>query len=87
MGASIFSIFMLISKEIIVLVTISAAIAIPVAFYLANSWLQNYFYRINLGVLDFLLGFVAAIVVALATISYRTIKAAKANPVDSLLYE
>jgi len=87
MGASIFSIFMLISKEIIVPVTISAAIAIPVTFYLANSWLQNYFYRINLGVLDFLLGFIAAIVVALATISYRTIKAAKANPVDSLLYE
>ncbi len=87
MGASVFSIFFLISKEIIVLVTISTAIAIPVAFYIGNSWLQNYYYRINLGVFDFVIGFGIAIVIALATISYRTIKAATANPVDSLLYE
>jgi len=87
MGASVYSIFFLISKEIIVLVTISTAIAIPIAFYLGNGWLQNYYYRISLGVFDFIVGFVIAILIALATISYRTIKAARANPVDSLLYE
>ena len=87
MGASVYSIFFLISKEIMLLVTIATAIAFPIAYYVANNWLQNYYYRISLGPLDFILGFIVAIIVAIATISYRTIKAAKANPVESLVYE
>lgn len=87
MGASVTSIFFLISKEIIVLVTIATVIALPITYYFANAWLQNYYYRITLSPFDFLAGFLAALLVAIATISYQTIKAAKANPVDSLIYE
>ncbi|HAN17349.1 MAG: hypothetical protein A2X13_00700 [Bacteroidetes bacterium GWC2_33_15] len=87
MGASIPNIFYLISKEIIVLISISTIIAWPVIYYIGNNWLQNYHYRINLNVFDFIIGFVVAIVIALATISYRTIKSASINPAVSLKYE
>ncbi len=87
MGASVTSIFLLISKEIIILVSLSAVIAWPVIYFVAKSWLQNYYYRISLGVSDFVLGFVIAIVIALITISYRTIKTARLNPTVSLRYE
>lgn len=87
MGASAMSIFFLISKEIITLVTIATAIALPITYFLAKAWLQNYYYRITLSPFNFLAGFLAALLVAISTISYLTIKAAKANPVDSLIYE
>ena len=87
MGATIASIFYLIAKEIIILISISTLIAWPFIYYVANNWLQNYHYRINLNAFDFLIGFIIAIVIAVITISYRTIRSAKANPVDSLRYE
>ena len=87
MGASITNIFRLIAKEIVLLISISTLIAWPLIYYIAKNWLQNYHYRINLNVFDFLLGFIIAIVIALGTISYRTIKSARINPAISLKYE
>jgi putative ABC transport system permease protein len=87
MGASIENIFYLISKEFIILVSISTLIAFPLIFYVANKWLQNYYYRIHLRPFDFLAGFMIAIVIALLTISYRTIKSTRTNPVEALKCE
>lgn len=87
MGANVISIFYLIAKEIVLLIGVATLIAWPLIYYVAKNWLQNYHYRISLNVFDFLIGFVVAILITLITISYRTIKSAKANPVNSLRYE
>lgn len=87
MGASVTTIFKLIAKEIVILISISTLIAWPLIYYVAKNWLQNYHYRINLNAFDFLLGFIIAIVIAIITISYRTIKSARVNPAISLKYE
>jgi putative ABC transport system permease protein len=87
MGASAGTIFYLISKEIIILVCVATIIAWPIIFMVASNWLQNYYYRINLRVAEFVLGFVIAITIALLTISYRTIKSVRINPADTLRYE
>jgi putative ABC transport system permease protein len=87
MGASMSSIFLMITKELVLLVSISALIAIPVVYFVAKDWLQNFYYRITPGVADFLLGFLIALVIAILTISFRTLKAARLNPANSLRYE
>ena len=86
-GATIGNIWYLIAHEIVILVIISAAVAVPLIWMVANNWLQNYQYRISLQALDFLYGIVLAIIIALLTISYRAIKTARANPTESLRYE
>ncbi len=86
-GASIESIWFLVAKEIMVLIIISTAIAWPLIYWVADNWLQNYHYRISLQAGDFLIGFFIAIIIALATISYRTIQTALVNPAESLRYE
>jgi putative ABC transport system permease protein len=87
MGASVVSIFYLISKEFILLVSVAALISCPLIYYAAHNWLQNYYYRIDLHLFDFLSGFIIAAAIALMTISYRTLKSARSNPVDALRYE
>ena len=87
LGASVSNIFYLITKETLILVTISTLIAWPLIYLVAKNWLQNYHYRINLSAFDFAFGFAIAIVIAITTISYRTLKAAGVNPSDSLRYE
>ena len=86
-GASIANIWYLFAREIIILVVIAAVIAVPLIWWVADSWLQNYYYRINVEVMDFVYGFLIAIIIALITISYRTIRSAMANPTESLRYE
>lgn len=86
-GASVYNIWYLIAREILILITVSAVLAIPFAWWIADNWLQNYEYRIHLQALDFLAGFLIAIIIALATISYRAIRTAQMNPVVSLRYE
>jgi putative ABC transport system permease protein len=86
-GASVYNIWYLIAREILILITISAILAIPLAFWIADNWLQNYEYRINLSPFDFLVGFLIAIIIAILTISYRAIRTAQMNPVISLRYE
>ena len=87
MGASVGNIFYTISKEIIVLVSISTIIAWPIIYFIAQNWLNNYQYKTNLSVFDFLIGFIIALIIAVLTITYRTLKAARLNPSESLRYE
>jgi len=87
MGSSMAGIYFGISKEIIMLVSISALIAWPVIYYYAGKWLENFYYKINLGFFSFIAGLCIALAIALITISYRVIKAARINPAQSLKYE
>lgn len=87
MGSSIPGIYFAISKEVIVLVSISALIACPLVYYVASVWLQNFYYRINIGALSFVAGLTIALGIAMLTISYRILNAARINPAQSLKYE
>ena len=87
LGATAGSIVYLFSKEFIILITIAFAIATPIAWYYMNQWLQDYAYRITISWWLFAAGGFAAIIIALATISFQAIKAAIANPVKSLRTE
>lgn len=86
-GATVGNIWSLFAREIIILVFIASVIAIPLTWWVAGNWLHNYPYRINIQVLDFLYGLLIAVIIALATISYRTIRSARMNPTRSLRYE
>ncbi len=86
-GASTLDIWFRVSREIIILIAISTAIAWPMIYWVAQDWLQNYQYRITLHPMDFLKGLLLAATIALLTISYRAIKAASMNPSLSLRYE
>ena len=87
LGASTLYIWQLLSKDFVMLVLIASVIAIPIAWYLMNSWLRTYQYKINIGVGVFALVMVAAVVITLITVSFQAIKAAVANPVKSLRTE
>jgi ABC-type antimicrobial peptide transport system permease subunit len=87
LGATAGNIVYLFSKEFIILISIAFLIATPLAWYFMNQWLQEYAYRINISWWLFAAGGLAAIIIALATISFQAIKAASANPVKSLRTE
>ena len=87
MGASVASITATLSKDFIILVITSVAIASPVAYYFMHSWLEDFAYRINISISVFAIAGFAAVFVALLTISFQAIKAAIANPVKSLRTE
>ena len=87
LGATAGNIVYLFSKEFIILIAIAFTIATPISWYFMNKWLQDYAYRVNISWWLFAAAGLAAIVIALATISFQAIKAAIANPVDSLRSE
>jgi putative ABC transport system permease protein len=87
LGASVGQVWLLLSKDFILLVGMSCVIASPIAFYFLQNWLQKYDYRITIGPSVFLLSAAAAIIITLATISFQAIKAALTNPVKSLRSE
>jgi putative ABC transport system permease protein len=87
MGSSVSGIYFVISKEVIILVSISALIAWPIIYYVADKWLENFYYRINLGLFSFVAGLSIALGIAILTISYRILRAARVNPAQSLKYE
>ena len=87
LGASVSQVWLLLSKDFIVLVIISCVIASPVAFYFLQNWLQKYDYRITISPFVFIMAGIAAIVITIITISFQAIKAAIANPVKSLRTE
>ncbi|RYY13964.1 MAG: FtsX-like permease family protein, partial [Chitinophagaceae bacterium] len=87
LGASIPNIWQLLSKDFIFLVIISCVIAIPVAFYYMNSWLEKYDYRASVSWWVFALAALGALVITLITVSYQAIRAAVANPIKSLRTE
>jgi len=87
LGATVSNVVYLFSRELIVLVAIAFAVATPVAWYFTNKWLQNFTFRIDLSWWIFLVGGIASLIIALASVSFQAIKAAMANPVDSLKSE
>jgi putative ABC transport system permease protein len=87
MGSSIAGIYAVISREVIILVSVSALLAFPLIYYVAGKWLENFYFRMELSLLTFVAGFLVALGVAVATISYRILKAAGVNPAQSLKYE
>ena len=86
-GASVFNVWKLLSKEFVVLVIISCFIAIPVAYYYMHGWLQNYKYRTEITWYVFAAAIGGALAITLLTVSFQAIKAAIANPVKSLRTE
>lgn len=87
LGASVNKIVMLLSKDFIAMVMIAIAVAAPLVYYFVKNWLETFAYRIDIGWEVFLIGGVVAIAIALLTVSVHTLKAAFANPVDSLRSE
>ena len=87
MGASVFSLTVLLSKEFTRLVIIAFIPAAALAWYISDTWLQGFAYRIEISPIVFILSGLAAIVIAWLTVSYQSVKTAHANPVDSLRYE
>ncbi len=87
LGASIQRILGLISKDFLWLILLGFTIASPIAWYLMNTWLQDYAYKIDITPWIFIISGLAAIVIAFATIGFQSVKAALANPVDSLKSE
>jgi ABC-type antimicrobial peptide transport system permease subunit len=87
LGASIFDITSLLSKEFLFLVTVSLAIAIPVAWWAMNQWLTNYAYRTNIPWWLLVVVVILTIAIALITVSFQAIRAATANPVKAIKIE
>ncbi|HEV8273046.1 MAG TPA: ABC transporter permease [Chitinophagaceae bacterium] len=87
LGASVSQVWLLLSKDFIVLIILSCAIASPVAFYYLQSWLQKYDYRVTISPFVFIVAAIAAILITIVTISFQALKAALANPVKSLRSE
>ena len=87
LGASMVSLFNLLSKEILLLVAVALLIASPLAWYTMTDWLKGFAYRIDVAWWIFVLAGLLAILIALLTVSFQTIKALLANPVNSLRTE
>ncbi|HKJ31403.1 MAG TPA: FtsX-like permease family protein, partial [Balneolales bacterium] len=87
LGASVTGIVAMLSKDFLKLVGIGFLIATPIAWYAMHRWLQNFAYHIHIGIGVFLLAGILAMVIALATVSWQSIRAALANPVESLRNE
>jgi putative ABC transport system permease protein len=87
LGASVPQLWLMLSKDFMVLVLISCLIASPLAFYFLQGWLQQYDYRISIGPAVFLGAGTAAMIITIVTISFQSIKAALSNPVKSLKSE
>jgi len=87
LGASVFNLWKMLSKDFALLVFISCFIAIPVAWYFLNKWLLNYSYHTTISWWIFAATIAGALVITLLTVSYQAIKAALANPVKSLRTE
>jgi putative ABC transport system permease protein len=87
LGATVFNLWQLLSKDFLVLVLISLIIAAPVAYYFMHNWLKNYQYHADISWWIFGVTAIGALVITLITVSFQAIKAAKANPVKSLRTE
>jgi putative ABC transport system permease protein len=87
LGASAFNIYLLLSSDFIKWVTAANIVAWPIAYFFMHKWLQNFAFRTRIGWEVFLLSAIMALIISIFTISFQSIKAARANPVDSLRYE
>ena len=87
LGASILDLFLLLSKTFVLQVIVAFLIAAPVSWYLMDDWLNNFAFRFDLSIVEFLLAGVVALVIALVSVSYRVAKATLHNPVNTLRSE
>ncbi len=87
LGASVSSITALLSQDFIRLILVAGLIALPIAYFAMQQWLANYAFRITISWWMLLLPVAAVLLLAMLTIGFQTIRAARANPVDSLRYE
>jgi len=87
LGATVTNIVQLLSKDFLKLVALGFIIAVPIAWYAMNRWLADFAYKIEIGPGIFLLAGGLALLIALATVSWQSIRAALANPVESLRSE
>lgn len=87
LGSAISGVVVLLTREAFFLVSIATLLAWPVTYIIMKNWLQNFYYRINFSIGEFLLSFVFALIIAMVTVIYRAYVAARNNPVNSLKYE
>jgi len=87
LGGSVPGMTFLLSKQITKWVLMANIIAWPVAYFTMNQWLRSFAYRIQIGIWTFIVSAGLALMIAVLTVGYQSIKAAMANPVDSLKYE
>ena len=87
LGATFASVELLLAKDYLKWVLLANMIAYPIAYFTMNQWLDDFAYRIDLSIWIFVISGLATLTIALLTVGYQTIKAATANPVDSLRYE
>ena len=87
LGATIFSVWKMLSRDFILLVFLSILLAVPLAFYFANQWLQQYDYRIEVTWWVFAVTGIGALAITLITVSHQSFKAALMDPVNSLRSE
>ncbi|MEQ9307860.1 MAG: ABC transporter permease [Balneolaceae bacterium] len=87
LGATMSDLLLTFNKEVLSIISISFLIAVPITYFLAEEWLQNYAYHINNDLYSYILAGIVVIVLAIITVSYQTMIVAKANPVDSLKSE
>lgn len=86
-GASTIQLVLLLIRDFSLLIFIAFIISIPVAYYFGNLWLDNFAYKTEIGIFTFAVAGVISLILAVLTVSYHTIRAARANPVQSLRYE
>lgn len=84
LGASVANIMQKFSLEFILLVGVAFLLAAPLAYYFMNVWLNQYEYRISIGPVVFAVSILASLIIAMLTTGYRSMRAATANPVQSL---
>jgi ABC-type antimicrobial peptide transport system permease subunit len=87
LGATIFSVWKMLSRDFVFLVILSILFAVPLASYVSNQWLQQYEYRIEISWWVFVITGIGALAITLLTVSHQSIKAALMNPVNSLRSE
>ncbi|MFC2083444.1 ABC transporter permease [Bacteroidota bacterium] len=87
LGASVQDIILMIMKEFFKLVLIAAVITIPISYYALNKWLNSFAYKIDIGILPYVISISLVVLISIFTISYQAIKASLANPVNTIRYE
>ncbi len=87
LGASVKQIVIMLVNKFIKYVIVANIIAWPIAYYVMNKWIESFAYRIEIGIWPFLLAAIFALLIASGTVIYQAVKAASANPIESLKYE
>ena len=87
LGATVAGIVLLLSRDFLKLLGIAFVVAVPVGYFVMHRWLEGFAYRVAISWWMFVVAGLAALVIALLTVGYQSIKAARTNPVEALRYE